>query len=351
GSGIRPIKMLEALKRSGVDLDVIEGKYSDRKLKIKSIKQEILSGKKKIDLVYFENLSGPFFYTYRRFAKVTFPAPILVDLFFLIFCLRKKIKVAYFFRDIYWNFKEAYGDDISRKRLFFMRKMGQLELRLIKKVANKIYVPSEPFANYIKDEFNVDAHPLPPGSDIELTDAPCSTILKFMFVGGCGLLYDPALLFRVFSEFPAGKICLEYCTREDEWMANKYKYPNLNPQNIVITHKSGKRLRELYGTSDIALYLVPPSKYMQLAMAVKSAEYIMAGKPIIAYEGTPLATLIQKHDIGWVIPYEGAALKDLIARILINRDEIALKIDNLMKVRHQFTWDKVVDNVLEVSAV
>ncbi|MCH9756374.1 MAG: glycosyltransferase [Gammaproteobacteria bacterium] len=351
GSSLRPMKMLEAFKNSDVDLDVIEGKYSDRKRKIKSIKREILSGKKQIDLLYFESLSSPFFHTYRHFAGTTLPFLILIDVLFLVFCVRKKIKVVYYFRDIHWDFSESFGEgDISKAKLSFLRLLGRLELFLMKKVANKIYVPNGPFAHYIKAKFKVSAYPLPPGSDLELTRVSNGPVLKFTFVGGCGSLYDPALVFQVFSEFEEGKIFLEYCTRADEWIMNKYKYPNLNLNNLMITHKSGEQLHELYENADVALYLMPPSKYIQISMGVKSAEYIMAGKPIIAYEGTPVAMTIKKYDIGWVIPYEKAALKNLLDKLLINRNEIISKRDNLIKNRHHFTWGNVVKNVLEFDA-
>ena len=58
GSNIRPIKMINAFKEIGYDVDVVMGYASERKSKIKEIKNNIKNGVK-YDFLYSESSTMP----------------------------------------------------------------------------------------------------------------------------------------------------------------------------------------------------------------------------------------------------------------------------------------------------
>jgi glycosyltransferase involved in cell wall biosynthesis len=347
GSGLRPQKILDSLLRAKAQIFQIHGDTKTRQKQIDSIKLNIKNGLK-IDFIYFENLSTPLTIRWKKISKINFPIPIFIDLKFLLFCVTRGIKVAYFYRDIHWKFDEVFEGVISKKRLLFLKIFGYLELLFLKMFIKKIYVPSENFATFMKEEFNLSCTPLPPGSDYEITNFNLRTDLpiRYLFVGGTGNLYNPKLLFEAFNEIDPRNGHLTYCTREKEWLSFKSKLPQLNNQTLKIMHSSGDKLKDLYNSSEIAVYSLPPIKYIQLTIAYKTAEYIAAGKPIIAYKGAGIEKIILDNDIGWIIPYDKNELISLINRLSLNKEEVINKRNNLLKIRSQFSWDKLVDKII-----
>jgi glycosyltransferase involved in cell wall biosynthesis len=350
GSGIRPLKMLSEFKKCNFSVVEISGSISERKKLVSNVKDLIRNGDK-FDLVYFENLSTPVTLRWVRFFRFRVPLISLFDLFFLRFCLNNKIKVAYFFRDIHWDFESLYHGIISKRKVQVIRFFGLIELLFLKLYVKNVFVPSDYFARYLKEKFGITSKELAPGSDIQTTSFPTddSLPLTFLYVGGCGPLYDPKVLFNAFSLLDKNsKSKLLFCTRKEEWGKFKHKYGSSFENNFIsILHFDGDDLINLYNQSSVAIYSLPPHPYTRMASAIKIPEYIMAGKPIIAYEGSTVANLILKYDIGWVIPYDANVLKSLINHLSIHRHEILNKRFNVLKYQHEFSWGHVVSNLMD----
>ena len=86
GSQIRPVKMMQAFKNLGYQVDVVMGYCSDRKMKIDKIKKNIKAGVK-YDFLYSESSTMPTALT----EKHHMPLCLFLDFGFFEFCKSHRI--------------------------------------------------------------------------------------------------------------------------------------------------------------------------------------------------------------------------------------------------------------------
>lgn len=312
GSQIRPIRMLEAFKNLGYEVDLVVGYSAERKKAIEAIKQKIALGKK-YDFMYCENSTMP--------TQLTDPHHLplnpCLDFEFFRFLKKSSIPIGLFYRDIYWAF-EIYNEKVPLIKRSIAKLFYRYELKFYNKILSKMYLPSIKMKEYLPylNENIIDS--LPPGySEIETfksnskLDTGC---IKLIYVGGLSEHYKLDLLVKNIGDFPNFQLII--CTREAEWLQEKYKYEPI-PKNLKIIHKSGKELDSFYNESDIAILYVEPQEYWEFAVPIKLFEYIGKRKPILASQGTLAAKFIDENNIGWVLPYEDNALQIFLSSITL----------------------------------
>jgi len=328
-SRIRPIKMIEGFKILGYQVEIISGYGSERKKIIKEIKRKIINGEK-YDFLYSESSTMPTALT----EKHHLPIYPFLDFNFFRFCKKYKIKIGLFYRDIYWRFPE-YSQELP----FFKKVIAKIfylyDLINYKSTIDILYLPSEEMAKYIPI-VNKKVKALPPGHDEyqEKQQKPFKDNLTLLYVGGIGIHYKMHKLFNVINKLQ--KVKLIICTRKEEWEKERQGY-NLS-ENIIIIHKKGEDLKEIYEKVDITLIFVEPIKYWEFALPFKLFEYIGNEKPIIASKGTLAATFVKENNIGWEIDYDENSLKNLLENLLNNPSEIYQKISNIKKIKPLHTW-------------
>lgn len=143
GSNIRPIKMLEAFKNIGYEVDYVMGYGKERKESIKKIKNNIRNGIK-YEFLYSESSTMPTLLTEKKHLP-TYP---FLDFGFFRFCKKNKIKIGLFYRDIHWKF------DIYRKAVPFFKRCVSIpfyryDLKMYKKTLDILYLPTERVKKYI----------------------------------------------------------------------------------------------------------------------------------------------------------------------------------------------------------
>jgi len=346
GSGIRPHKMILELQKACENVYVVAGNSKERKLKVREIKKNINLGLK-VDFIYFENKSSPVTLSIIRLVGIAFPFPCFFDLFFLLFCARRGIKIGYYFRDIHWDFGYIYEGVVGWFGVILLKMFGRLELMFLKKFIKHIFVPTGAFAEYLQNKYKIFSRPLPPGSDLELCPAKnySNNNLRIGYVGGSGALYDPRTLFSAMSLLPKS-ITLSYCTRKTEWELVKSKYQL--PQNVRIVHFSGNELIDFYRNCDVTIYPLPPAReYSRMAFSFKIPEYLCAGKPVIVFDGTAVSDFIINNNLGWSVGDNAVDLANLMLFLANGHDEILRKIDNVIKFRPQLSWTNTVRTLFE----
>ncbi len=95
-SGIRPLRMLQAFKDLGCEVDLVTGHAAERKVAIKKIKQNIKNGVT-YSFLYAESSTMPTTLTEPHHL----PVNPLLDWRFFQFCKTRKIPIGLFYRDIY----------------------------------------------------------------------------------------------------------------------------------------------------------------------------------------------------------------------------------------------------------
>lgn len=351
-SGIRPVKMLQAFKELGCEVDLVVGYARDRKLAIEAIEAKIKDGVK-YDFLYSESSTMPTTMTETHH----FPLYPFLDLHFFKLCSISKIPISLFYRDIYWRFeKSAKGINFIKS---FAAKFGYFfDLWIYNRFVDLLYLPTEQMKYHIPNYDGYNIKSLPPGYD-HVVNLDCSNLiknfnksnLKLFYVGGMSDFYQMHVLFEAVSELP--EIELTVCTRSDEWQAVKSQYIN-SLKNINIIHASGDSMLEHLRSSDICLLFVKPDDYWSFCSAVKLFEYTGHIKPIIASKGILDSKIILENKIGWVCDYEKDSLKQLIKNISnIDNSELELIFSNLVKFSQTNTWKdrakKVVNDVFEIK--
>ena len=133
GSHIRPIKMIEAFRENGYDVDIVMGYGKERKRQIDEIRKKIRAGKK-YDFLYSESSTMPTLLT----EKNHLPLYPNLDFGFLKFCRKNGIKIGLFYRDIHWKF-EKYRSEVSVFKRSFSIPMYKYDLRKYKKLVDVFY--------------------------------------------------------------------------------------------------------------------------------------------------------------------------------------------------------------------
>lgn len=332
GSQIRPLRMIQAFKDIGYDVEIVMGYCKSRKKQIAQIKKNIKNGIK-YDFVYSESSNMPTALTERHH----FPICPFLDFNFFRFCKQYRIPIALFYRDIYWKFPQ-YGVDLFFWKVAVGRFFYRYDVRKYQELVDVLYLPSLNMAKYLPEIADEKIKALPPGfSPKEKRSYKKSEYLNILYVGGIGDYYKMHTLFKVISHFP--EVSLTICTREVEWQDNSREYDLGENNNIVIVHKSGYELQKLFAQTDVFSLFVEPQEYRNFAVPVKLFEYLGESKPIIASYGTLAGRFIEDNGIGWTIPYEESELQNLLNSMLTDKEIIHSKNDAIARIYNEHTWE------------
>ena len=331
GSQIRPVKMLEAFKSLGCEVDVVMGTGKDRRQQIKQIKQKIKEGKR-YDFVYSESSTYPTMFAYG--VKDAFMYPLL-DFSFFSFCKKNSIPIGLFYRDIYWKFPKMINKPFIKK--LFLNIMHRFDLLVYQKYIDVLYLPSKKMGEYLNFNFE-PIKLLPPGAVDDYFAEPMKTNnnLNIFYVGGIGGHYKMHKLLKVVGDFP--NVSLTICCREKDWQLNGDSYNQLLKSNLNVVHVNGNDLIPFYEKADLVSLFWENSEYMDFAMPVKLFEYLAHKKPIIATAGTEAGNFVKDNGAGWVIPYDENALKELLNQIKENPEILIEKINNIYNILPMNTW-------------
>ena len=341
-SGIRPLKMLEAFRSIGYQVEVVAGFSSERKKIIHNILKKINNGKK-YDFLYSESSTLPIFLT----DPCHLPLRPLTDLRLFMSCRTHGIPAGVFYRDVYWNF-ETYNDMIKPFPAWPARICYFLELQIYQHFASRVFLPSKEMVDFVpvisRDKFSI----LPPGHDVETTPSAkkaqtAKVSLNLFYVGGILAHYRMDKLFLVMWDLPS--VRLTFCIREKEWKNARDSFPKI-PPNVEIVHLWGDDMREALLAADVALIFVEPDQYRDFAVPFKMFEYIGFRKPIIASEGTLAGRFVTENGIGWAVPYEEDSLRRLLLAILDNPNLLEMARSNIEKIAPLHSWKARAEQVI-----
>lgn len=343
GTNIRPLKMLEAFRSIGYEVDAIMGSAKERKKQIIGIKSKIKNGQL-YDFMYAESATLPTLLTEDHHL----PLNPFLDFCFFNFCKKNEIKIGLFYRDIFWNFEEY---SLKGIKALYTKSMYHLDLKLYNKFLDVLFVPSLEIIPYIPYTFNCQISALPPGHDQAVlpNHKASNKVLELFYVGGLSSHYQMEELFEAVHQLEG--IHLTVCTRKEEWdkakEENYKKYSSTS--NIEIVHKSNKELAPYYAKADIAMIFVEPFEYWSFAIPIKLYEYIGNKKPIIASQNSCAGKFVEENNIGWTIPYKHQALIDLLNKLKKNPSLLRSKDEAIAEVYVKNSWEfrarEVVENL------
>ncbi len=328
-SGLRPIKMIEAFRSLGYEVDIVAGGVKERKQLIHEVKNKIREGWV-YDFCYSESSTVPTALTEKgRFV----PRPFL-DFNFFKFLKNNSVPIGLFYRDVRWMFPK-YEEIRGYLKRFIAKIFYKYDLLQYKKHLDVLFLPSIKMKEYIPVNFNdKKTIALPPGCDI-LPDKRESKILDkitMIYVGGIRApFYDISNLLKFVMDKDNVEIIL--ICRENEYQETKgyYKFEALN--NIKIFHCSGEKLKEFLNVADVFAIIWEPIEYLSFAMPYKLFEAISYDLPVLTVKGTATSKFVSENNIGWVSDKD---FKDFsIDKI---RNELAEKTNNIKNIKSSHMW-------------
>lgn len=338
GSSKRPIKMIEAFQELGYTVDIVMGYGKERKKQINAIKKHIKNGVK-YDFMYSESSTMPTILTERNHL----PIHPFLDFSFMKYCKKNGIKIALFYRDIYWKF-EFYKKNIPFWQRIVTIPFYKYDLGKYGKLLDIFYLPSEKMKLALPEKYrkmlNHKIDSLPPGCEKKYIQNKNKEkdVLNIFYVGGISEdVYNFDKLIEVVSKEKG--INLKICCRENEWEKVKSKYKNnLISNNIQIVHLSGEALRECYEEADICSLIFEENAYRKFAMPIKMFEYLSYNKPIIATKGTAVGEFVERTMIGWTVDYNNKEIETMLLYLKENKEVIERIKEHQKKIIQQNLW-------------
>lgn len=330
GSGIRPLRMLQAFEEIGYAVTVVSGKSTDRRKAIAAVKSRIKAGER-FEFLYSESHTMPTALT----DPDHLPRHPLMDALFLGFCRRNRIKVGLFYRDIYWRFPE-YRERLNPVVHTATRGLYHLDLLAYKFAVDRLYLPSLGMGKFVPHVPATRHVALPPGAEIKDLPRSSTDSLELFYVGGLGGYYKMHDTVRAVAASKSARLTI--CTPEAEWQTHGACYRDLMNERITVIHKNGAELEPYYAKASACLLFIEPSVYRSFAAPIKYAEYLGFGKPVIVNDGTNVADLVQKHGNGWVLPFDSDALERLLNELSDHPERIAEATEHVMAIREENTW-------------
>ncbi|WP_130805790.1 glycosyltransferase family 1 protein [Senegalia massiliensis] len=348
GSSIRPLKMLNAFKDIGYDVDAVMGDGKKRRKQFKKIENNIENGIK-YDFLYSESSTMPTLLT----EKNHFPKYPFLDFSYFKNFKNKRIPIGLFYRDIYWAF-ETYMKENGKLKGNIAKFFYKYDLLKYNQLLDIFYLPSIEMKDYIPKSLSVDIRSLPPGIDNKEHEGLDNKMypkekLNIFYVGGIGDLYNLEKIVKAISR--DDRFSLTICCRKKEWEINASRYIKYLNNNIKIIHKSGDDLLPYFKKADMTNLYFKPVEYRKFAVPVKLFEYMLHKRPIIGTEDTFTGKYTKGKNIGWEIPYNDIEIKKILNYIYENQLELVDKSNNMAKLIKENTWNararQVRDDLLE----
>ena len=224
------------------------------------------------------------------------------------------------------------------------------------------------FIHYIQDK----SYKIMYVDEIQKMNMKSSNLKKLVYLPN----YPEYYKFESFKRIPSNKLRIVYTGYVRQYAALKslMDAANNNPSISVTINGSGISYADLkqiepsysnttmtgqYSHEDIAkiyaetdvLYCVfnVKSKNNNASLATKFFEAIITETPMIVNQGTCMAEFCSKYNIGYIVDSTKTQnIKSVIFNILEDKDNFEKKKNNLSKIKKDYTWENVVNNLAEV---
>lgn len=348
GSQVRPVKMLEAFRNIGYEVDVVRGYGQDRRAAIKKIKDNIRAGVQ-YEFLYSESSTMPTLLT----EKNHLPKYPTLDFGFFKFCRKHSIKIGLFYRDIIWRF-EQYKNSVPWYYRFVTYWFYKYDLMQYDRVVDVLYLPSGRIEQYIPECRKVKKDVLMPGAVLHQGRLDLrkqhyenreQDSLNIFCVGGVSGIYDIIDMVKALKNIDY--VNMTICCKKEEWEKEQERYKPYLTERIRVVHASGDQLDQYYRDTDICwcYFNTKQHRYMNIATPIKLLEYMGNVAPVIATAESCSGNFVEQYDVGWSIPYDESSFLELMDHIYHNQQEILEKHRKACICVTDNTWEKRAEKV------
>ena len=336
GSSVRPQKMYDAFLELGYEVKLLECQQNQRKDRRKSVR-EILKwlNYNCVDLCYIESPSGPIFN--------------YIDLLLIKRLHKMQIPIGYFYRDMFWLYPSTLKNMSFLKRTAITL-MCKRDLKVLKRCCDIIYFPTEEIVDRFSFAKLKRTEILPPAADLNNLQFMNKNNLTYncIYIGAVSKVdgtFELLKAFNFINRTRTENIKLTIVSRKEEWENLLPQIGNL-PEWLIIEHKSGEELKQLYAHADLAIFPRQNDEYINVAMPVKLFEYISFGKPVITTKRTAPRRFIESEKCGIVCDDSGESIGRAILKFY---DDAKLREQlycNVERAARNNQWTNRVDKVI-----
>lgn len=293
GSSVRPVKMFNAFKELGEDVMLLEGNYAfneqeKRKKNIKKI--NLWLNNNRPDYCYVES--------------PVYPLLLCEDVKLLKRIANSEIPIAYFIRDFRYMFRKEFGIGknslVKEIKTIILRMLYSRDKHLIKKIATIVYFPSQSCLQYFNYD---DMRVLMPGCSQKEIIPKKDNTKTLIYVGGISFEYGVERLIKSMQILNHDSIVykLIIVCREREY--NEFLRQRVEEQKnpwLEIYSLNNSELNDVYQQADVGMLPIENQIYTNLAIPIKTFEYIENGLPIIATPCHEIEKIVVENKIGVV---------------------------------------------------
>lgn len=314
GSAERVVRMLQAFRDSGFDVELVAGSTAQRREGMRLVRRLVRAGRR-VDFVYSEATTNP---TAMNDAH-HLPLRPLLDVRFLLFMRRHGVPVGLFYRDVHWQF-DFYRVLVPPVKRWAARAFYLFDLLWYRLVLDVLFLPSRAMAEYLPGwRGSPRVVELPPAaSQTGSAPAPEAGSLRLFYVGSVAPpLYDIGELVAAVATTPGVRLTI-CCPPDQEPLLEAAAAT----ERITVVHEHGRALVEHYESCDIACLVYPHHRYRDFAMPIKLFEALGFARPVLVSGGREVDHFVAATKAGWVV--DSHRLRDLLAEL---RDDPMLRRD------------------------
>ncbi len=347
GSELRPKKMKEAFQNIGLEVDLVVGDSSQRKVCFKRIKNRIRKGIQ-YEFMYAESLNMPI----PLADSHQLPLRPTQDFRFFRMLNKYSIPIGFFYRDLYWRVDEL------KKKVSFLKFIPKqlfhyIEWLGVVNTVDHLFIPTKSMAKHFPTKWPEEKlSALYPGCDPVLfskdSNENNNPKLTLFYVGGITPpYYDLTPLIKVVNKLRDTELIL--CCRENDWKKNSQFYKSFNFNNITVVHADSSQIIEYYKKADIFFDIRKPEGYLKNTIPIKVVESIGYGVPLLLLDGTEPAELVKREGAGWVVNNVAEA-KELLQELQVDKTKITDKVVHMRNIGKKHTWEKRAEKACNILA-
>jgi len=154
------------------------------------------------------------------------------------------------------------------------------------------------------------------------------------------------VLLRATDGLPQVRVVAAGHIRENALAASISRQPNWDYRGVL----AHKEIERVYAEADLVfLFYDPDLEINRLAVPIKFAEALSAGRPVLMNEEVRMSPRVLEWGIGYTCPYDSGALRSRLQSIAGDRSEIGQKAENAAKVyERELSWARHVSKLIEV---
>jgi hypothetical protein len=324
---IRVVKIRDALRQIGYNVETVWGFGKERRKSIKRVKELIKKGTK-FNFLYSESSTIPTLLTEPHHL----PTSPFLDFSFLKYCNKQSIPIGLFIRDVHWNSKDF--KKYSSIKNYYAKAFHVYDVLMYNKFIDVIYLPNLKMKEKISFlRNNIVSKQLMPGSDDIMSTKVYNS--EFLYVGGINpQVYDVS---KLISGFKSADAKLILCCRKEDWYTYKDYYIESMNNNVEIIHYNSEEIKKKYFEISYTLLFYKQQDYRDFAIPFKLFEYITYEKPIVSSSKSAASDFIQHHDIGFSLRFNSSDLNEFLNN-LPSKTEYFEKVENMKKVKNDNLW-------------